>query len=429
MIDKLITLSNLSRFKQKLDELYEKIDHASQTYVEKESGKGLSTNDYTTTEKNKLAGIADGAQVNVKPDWNAAAGNAAEILNKPTIPTVGTGVLTITRNSSQIGTFSANASSNESIDIVVPTTAADVDALPDTTNYAVDTEFDIDDSYEEVTDTTGKNPANEGWYERSGTSPNYTYTKTEDTTPASGKTYYTGPTYVITLQLKDQDGGNLGTAKSIDLPLESVVVSGRYDSVSKKVILTLKDGSTVEFSVADLVSGLQSEITSANKLSADLVEDGNTNKVFTATEQTKLAGIESGAQANVIEGVTMIDGQTDSSADASIANKKAQLIVANQNDIDALNGQINGLRNQLNGLQGDLDAANARNAQLQRDLDACKKAKQPEPAKAADPNAKYMNVLVHFKVNKTNITPDQQANVERVAMYLKNNPSATVEIK
>ena len=100
-----------------------------------------------------------------------------------------------------------------------------------------------------------------------------------------------------------------------------------------------------------------------------------------------------------------------------------------QNDIDALNGQINGLRNQLNGLQGDLDAANARNAQLQRDLDACKKAKQPEPAKAVDPNAKYMNVLVHFKVNKTNITADQQANVERVAMYLKNNPTATVDIK
>ncbi|MBR7012833.1 MAG: OmpA family protein [Muribaculaceae bacterium] len=100
-----------------------------------------------------------------------------------------------------------------------------------------------------------------------------------------------------------------------------------------------------------------------------------------------------------------------------------------QDDIDALNGQINGLRSQFNGLQGDLDAANARNAQLQRDLDAAKKAKQPEPAKAVDPNAKYMNILVHFKVNKTNITPDQQANVERVAMYLKNNPSASVEIK
>ena len=31
----------------------------------KESGKGLSTNDYTTAEKNKLGGIAAGAQVNV----------------------------------------------------------------------------------------------------------------------------------------------------------------------------------------------------------------------------------------------------------------------------------------------------------------------------------------------------------------------------
>ena len=33
--------------------------------VDKVDGKGLSTNDYTTTEKNKLAGISTGAQVNV----------------------------------------------------------------------------------------------------------------------------------------------------------------------------------------------------------------------------------------------------------------------------------------------------------------------------------------------------------------------------
>jgi hypothetical protein len=40
----------------------------------------------------------------------------------------------------------------------------------------------------------------------------------------------------------------------IDLPLESVVVSGSYDSVNKKVVLTLENGNTVEFSVADLVA-------------------------------------------------------------------------------------------------------------------------------------------------------------------------------
>ena len=35
--------------------------YVGNTAVAKETGKGLSTNDYTTTEKNKLAGIADGA--------------------------------------------------------------------------------------------------------------------------------------------------------------------------------------------------------------------------------------------------------------------------------------------------------------------------------------------------------------------------------
>jgi len=55
------------------------------TYVAKESGKGLSTNDYTIDEKNKLAGIASGAEVNVNADWNASSGDA-KILNKPSIP-------------------------------------------------------------------------------------------------------------------------------------------------------------------------------------------------------------------------------------------------------------------------------------------------------------------------------------------------------
>ena len=43
-------------------------------------------NNYTTTEKSKLAGIQAGAEVNVNADWNATSGDA-QILNKPTIPT------------------------------------------------------------------------------------------------------------------------------------------------------------------------------------------------------------------------------------------------------------------------------------------------------------------------------------------------------
>jgi hypothetical protein len=44
-------------------------------------------NNYTTTEKSKLAGIQAGAEVNVNADWNAVSGDA-QILNKPTIPLV-----------------------------------------------------------------------------------------------------------------------------------------------------------------------------------------------------------------------------------------------------------------------------------------------------------------------------------------------------
>ena len=44
-------------------------------------------NNFTTAEKNKLAGIESGAEVNVQSDWNAVSGDAV-ILNKPTIPTV-----------------------------------------------------------------------------------------------------------------------------------------------------------------------------------------------------------------------------------------------------------------------------------------------------------------------------------------------------
>jgi hypothetical protein len=69
-----------------------------------------------------------------------------------------------------------------------------------------------------------------------------------------------------------------------------VVVSGSYDDASKKIILTLQSGSTVEFSVADLVSGLQTEITNDNKLSADLVDDSSTtNKFVTASDLTTLS--------------------------------------------------------------------------------------------------------------------------------------------
>lgn len=70
---------------------YARADHvhpADTTKVDKVTGKGLSTNDYTDSDKNKLAGIATGAEVNVQSDWSVTDSTSdAFIKSKPSIPT------------------------------------------------------------------------------------------------------------------------------------------------------------------------------------------------------------------------------------------------------------------------------------------------------------------------------------------------------
>lgn len=79
-------------------------------------------NNFTTALKNKLNGIEAGAEVNVQPDWDTTdTSDDSYIKNKPTIPTVNDGVLTIKRNGTTVKTFSANQGTNVEADISVPT--------------------------------------------------------------------------------------------------------------------------------------------------------------------------------------------------------------------------------------------------------------------------------------------------------------------
>lgn len=134
----------------------------------------------------------------------------------------------------------AQTVTNKAVNLAVPTTAADVDALPNTTKYGA------------------------------------TLTASLNTTD-----------YKLTMTLKDQDGNTLGTAQVVDFPIESVVVGGSYDSVNKKIVLTLQNGTTIDVPVGDLINGLQTEITSSNKLNADLVDDTtSTNKFVTTSDKT-----------------------------------------------------------------------------------------------------------------------------------------------
>lgn len=128
-------------------------------------------------------------------------------------------------------------------------------------------------------------------------------------------------TYVMTLNLKNSAGTTISTG-TIDLPLETMVVGATYDNTNKKIVLTLKNGSTIDVPVADLVSGLQSEINSNNKLSSDLVDDTNhTNKFVTASEKeqittnaTDISNIKDGTSIDSFGDVeTALSGKEDSS--------------------------------------------------------------------------------------------------------------------
>lgn len=137
------------------------LDTALGNKVDKVSGKGLSTNDFTTALKNKLDALPTtfaptNAEANVQADWNVTDSSSdAFIKNKPTIPTVpnlsggsaaetgkyvsgvtvsghtvtvtkgtlptipsvGNGTVTIKQNGTTKGTFTMNQSGNTTIEL------------------------------------------------------------------------------------------------------------------------------------------------------------------------------------------------------------------------------------------------------------------------------------------------------------------------
>ena len=67
------------------------IDNLEQSKVDKVPGMGLTHNDFTDADKNKLDGIEAGAQRNVQSDWNQADTTAPDyIKNKPNLIPIGT---------------------------------------------------------------------------------------------------------------------------------------------------------------------------------------------------------------------------------------------------------------------------------------------------------------------------------------------------
>lgn len=92
------------------DDLTDKPTDATQ------SASGLMS----STDKTKLDGIASGAEANVQSDWSQSDNTADDyIKNKPTIPTVNDGTLTLKNGDQTKGTFSANQSTAANV-VILP---------------------------------------------------------------------------------------------------------------------------------------------------------------------------------------------------------------------------------------------------------------------------------------------------------------------
>ena len=217
--------------------------------VNTESGKGLSTNDFTTAEKNKLAGIASGATA-VTVDSALSTTSTNPVQNKVINSAL----------AGKVDTVSGKGLSTNDY------TTADKNKLSGIANGA----------QANVIESVKVN----------GTALTITSKAVDVTVPTQLSELTNDAGYITSTDIPE------GAAASTTSPL----MDG-----------TAAVGTEMAFARGDhrhpTDTSRQAAITSTNKLSADLISDGTTNKAYTATEKTKLAGIASGAEANVVKSV------------------------------------------------------------------------------------------------------------------------------
>ncbi len=236
-------------------------------------------NNYTTTEKNKLSGIASGAEVNVQSDWSVTTTTSdAYIKNKPSIPTK---VSELSNDSGYITgytetdpVFSSSAAANiASTDITNWNNKADVSDIPTaTSDLTNDSNFVSDSSYVH-------------------TDNNYTSTeKSKLSGIASGAEV------------------NQNAFATVKVDSTSLVADTKSDT------LTITAGDNI--TLTPTASSDTFSIAATDTTYSDVVA-GGVSGLMTGSDKTKLNGIAEGAEVNVQSDWSV----TSTSSDAFIKNK------------------------------------------------------------------------------------------------------------
>ncbi|MHA7109232.1 hypothetical protein ACRTDU_03850 [Sunxiuqinia elliptica] len=276
---------------------------------------GTTNKAYTATEKTKLAGISSGAEVNVNADWNASSGDA-QILNKPTLSTVATSgnytdlsgrpSIPSTFDNLTDGTTNKAYTATEKTKLAGISSGAEVNVNADWNASSGDAQILNKPALATVatsgsyTDLSGRPSIPSTFDNLTDGTNNKAYTATE-------KTKLAGISSGAEVNVNADWNASSGDAQILNKPtLSTVATSGNYTDLSGRPSIP----STF-----------------------DNLTDGTTNKAYTATEKTKLAGISSGAEVNVNA------DWNASSGDAQILNKPALATVATSGSYTDLSGR------------------------------------------------------------------------------------------
>jgi hypothetical protein len=225
------------------------IEDALDAKVDQVPGKGLSTNDYTTNEQSKLAGIAAGATQN--------ASDAA--LRDRTTHTGTQAIATVT------GLQTALDSKLVAADVA---------------------------NFETTTQLNARDTANRSRSNHTGTQ--IASTNSEFNSVASAATpvqTVAGKTGTVTVTKSDVGLGNADNTSDANKPVSTATQTALDAKLDKNSTITGATKTKVTYDSKGLV-------TAGADATQDDIVDGTTYKQYASTEKTKLAGIAAGATAN-----------------------------------------------------------------------------------------------------------------------------------
>ena len=185
--------------------------------------------------------------------------------------------------------------------------------------------------------------------------------------------YINNSDYKMHAELLNKNNEVIHVSNIIDLPLETMVVDGRYDNETKEVVLTLDNGNEVRFSVADLVEGLVSTDDLAEIL-GDYVtfEDFATNSkpgVFIASGYWNVGMANNGALCSTTS--TFEEYQTKQSnsfiSKGTLENVITGKELVNQDDIEKYDEDLFGVET-VSGSGSTIDLDNTIEGAMQKEF-------------------------------------------------------------